>query len=297
MFTSWQMPVTDAARSDRPDLGLALGGVGWCALACLPLLAWLDVNRLRPSMIATTGFATLPAALWSLGMPSRDIARHLADHLPNRVFRRRDAITLLSVLGLPLRDRGLSHALWRSRSLRAGCARLFGETRLDALPVRLRVTLVDCVSGRFHSVGAGRVAELAYASTALMPALPPLRMEGRWLADASVYYAAPINDLLLRPGLRHVVAATCSFPPPPRYSSLVDQQLTVQVVLQKASLKTSALLALDLIDGELVGLAARLEKPVDPFDLSIVPAVLRAGEQALDEAREQMAVLMQDAPV
>lgn len=296
MSASWPIPVAEAGWSARRDVGLALGGVGWCALACLPLLAWLEVNRLRPAMIATTGFATLPATLWSLGMPAGDIARHLADYLPNRVFRRRDAATFLSVLGLPLRNRGLSHALWRSQPVQAACARLFGEARLEALPVRLRVTLVDCLSGQFHGVSSGRVAELAYASTALLPALPPLRIDGRWLADASAYHAAPVNELLLQPGLRHVVAATCSFPPPEQYSSLVDQQLTVQAVLQKASLKTSALLALDLIDGELVVLTARLEKPVDPFDASIVPAVLGAGEQALAEAREQMALLMQDAP-
>jgi hypothetical protein len=180
--------------------------------------------------------------------------------------------------------------------LKAACERLFAGARLEALPVRLRVALVDCLSGRFHAVEAGRVAELAYASTALMPALPPLHLDGRWLGDASVYYAAPINELMLRPGLSHVVAATCRFPPPERYSSLVDQQLTVQVVLQKASLRTSALLALDLIAGELVVLAAQLRAPVDPFDQSIVPAVLQAGERALAEAREQLVVLAQAAP-
>jgi NTE family protein len=291
------MLVSDDRSPLRSDLALAVGGVGWSALACLPLLAWLDAKRVRPAMLASTGLATLPAALWSLGMPARDIAHCLAEHLPNEVFRQRDPLTLLSMIGLPLRDRGLSHALWRSRPLMEACRRLFGDARLEAMPVPLRITLVDCLSGQFHSIAKGDLAALAYASTALLPALPPLRIDSHWMCDASVYHAAPLNDLLLRPGLRHVITSTCSFPPRERYTSLVDQQLTLQVVLQKAALKTSALLALDLMDGEVIVLAARLQRPVDPFDVTIVPEVIAAGEWELAQSDEHISVLLQGAPI
>jgi hypothetical protein len=288
------MRLADAAFSRRPDLALALGGVGWSALACLPLLALLDANRVRPGMMATTGFATLPATLWATGTPARDIASRLVEHLPNEVFRRRDLMPLLSMIGIPLRDRGLSHALWRSGPLQAACARLFRDARLEAMPVPLNVTLIDCLTGQFHSVANGNAAAVAYASTALLPALPPLRIDGRWMCDASVYHAAPLGDLLLRPGLRHVIAATSSFPPPERYTSLVDQQLTLQMVLQKAALKTSALLALDLLEGELVLLAARLQRSVDPFDVAIIPDAIAAGERELAQWREQFELILQD---
>jgi hypothetical protein len=289
--------VSDDQSSLRSDLALALGGVGWTALACLPLLAWLDANRMRPAMIATTGFATLPAALWSLGMPTCDIARCLAEHFKNDVFHQRDLLTIFSMMGLPLRDRGLAHALWRSKPLVKACRRLLGDARLETMPVPLRITLVDCLSGQFHSIAKGDVAALAYASTALLPALPPLRIDGHWMCDASVYHAAPLNDLLLRPGLRNVIAMTCSFPHREHYTSLVDQQLTLQVVLQKAALKTSALLALDLLEGELVVLAARLQRSVDPFDQTILPEVVAAGERELSQSDEQIESLLQGAPI
>jgi predicted acylesterase/phospholipase RssA len=291
------MRLADAPCRYRPDLALALGGVGWSALACLPLLAWLDANRVRPGVMATTGFATLPAALWAIGMPAGDIARRLAEHLPNQVFRRRDPMPLLSMIGIPLRDRGLPHALWRSGPLQAACARLFEDARLETMPVPLHVTLIDCLTGQFHSMANGRLAAAAYASTALLPALPPLRIDGRWMGDASAYHAAPLSDLLLRPGLRHVIAATCSFPPPARYASLVDQQLTLQMVLQKAALKTSALLALDLLEGELVLLAARLQRSVDPFDVAMIPDAIAAGERELARWGEQIEQIQQDAHV
>ncbi len=287
----------DDGFSLRSDLALALGGVGWTALACLPLLECLEANRVRPGLIATTGFATLPAALWALGMRARDIARNLADHLPNRVFRRRNLMPLLSVVGFPLRDRGLRHALWRSRPLRAACARLFGDARLEAMKVPLHVTLIDCLSGELRSMTHGDVATTAYASTALMPALPPLRIDGRWLGDASVHLAAPLNDLLLRPKLRHAVTVACSFPPRDHYTSLVDQQHTLQGVLQKASLKTNALLALDLLDGEIFVLAPRLQRSVEPFDVSIVPEVIAAGEQSLLQWREHIERVLLDTDV
>jgi predicted acylesterase/phospholipase RssA len=288
------MLISDDQRS---DLALALGGVGWTALACLPLLAWLDANRVRPAMLATTGFATFPAALWSRGMPACDIAHCLAEHLHNDIFHQRDPLTLLSMIGLPLRDRGLPHALWRSEPLKKACRRMFGDARLESMPVPLRVTMVDCLSGQFHSMAKGDVAALAYASTALPPALPPLRIDGRWVCDASVYHAAPLSDLLLRSGLRHVIATTCTFPPPATYTSLVDQQLTWQVVLQKAALKTSALLALDLIDGELIVLAGRLQRSVDPFDMTIVPEVIAAGERELAQSDERLGLLLQGASI
>jgi predicted acylesterase/phospholipase RssA len=199
---------------------------------------------------------------------------------------------LLSLLGFPLPGRGLSHALWKSGPLMKACTRLFGDTRLEAMKLHMHVTLIDCMSGRPCSVASGDLAAIAYASTALSPALPPLRIDGRWFGDASVCHAAPLGDLL-RPMLRHAIAVACSFPPPEHYGSLVDQQLTLQAVLQKAGLKTSALLALELLDGEVIVLAARLRRPVDPFDVAIVPEVIAAGEQEFNQARERIGLLLQ----
>ena len=117
------------------------------------------------------------------------------------------------------------------------------------------------------------------------------------MCDASVYHAAPLSDLLLRSGLRHLIVTTCAFPPRERYTSLVDQQLTLQVVLQKAALKTSALLALDLMEGEVIVLAPRLQRAVDPFDGTIVPEVIAAGERALAQSDDNLGVLLQGAPI
>jgi predicted acylesterase/phospholipase RssA len=276
-------------------LALALGGVGWTALACLPVLSWLEAERVRPALIATTGFATLPAALWALGTPAHDIAQVLQNHLPNHVFRRRSWLTFLTLAGCPLPDRGLGHALWRSAPLKVACRRLFDDARIETAGLPLRTLLVDCTSGTFVEVSEGRLSDLAYASTALLPALPPLRIDNRWLGDASVYHAAPLTDLLLRPGIRHVVAVACGFPPPDAYTSLVGQQLTVQLTLQKAGLKTASLLALHLLDGELVLLTPRLPRPIDPFDVEIVPDVLAAAENEFQRHREHTSLLLQDA--
>jgi hypothetical protein len=274
----------------RPDLAIALGGVGWTALSCIALLRWLETNRVLPGRIATTGFATLPAALWALGMPAADIASHLAAHLPNRIFRRRDFLPYLSLLGIRLPDHGLSHALWQSGPLKRVCVRLFGDLRLETLKLRLHVTLIDCLSGGTSRHATGDIASLAYASTALLPALPPLRIDGSWLGDASACLAAPLADVL-RPQVRHAIAVACSFPPQAHYSSLVDQQLTLQAALQRAGLKTSALLALDMLDGELIVMSARLHHPVDPFDVAITPEAIAAGDHACAQASQQLNLL------
>ena len=279
----------------HPGLALALGGIGWTALACLPLLSWLEANHVRPGLIVTTGFATFPAALWALGMPARDIVAALQTHLPNRVFRQRNFMPYLTLLGCPLPHRGLGHALWRSGPLKAACQRLFGDAYLGTSLVPLRVLLVDCSTGAFISAAEGKLAALAYASTALAPALPPLGIDGRWLGDASVYHAAPVTELLLQPGIRHVAATTCSFPPPDRYTSLGDQQLTLQMTLQKSGLKTGSLLALHLLDGEFVVIAPRLRCPVDPFDTAIVPDVLAAAAQEFETLGTGPTLLLQDA--
>jgi len=279
----------------HPCLALALGGVGWTALACIPLLSWLEANHVRPGLIVTTGFATFPAALWALGMPAREIFAALQTHLPNRVFRQRNFMPFLTLLGCPLPNRGLGHALWRSGPLKAACQRLFGDARLDTSPVPLRVLLVDCSTGSFLGVTEGKLAALAYASTALPPALPPLAIDGCWLGDASVYHAAPLTELLLQPGIKHVAVVACSFPPPGQYSSLADQQLTLQMTLHKSGLKTGSLLALHLLDGELVVIAPRLHRPVDPFDLTIVPEVVAAAEQKFAKLETRATLLLHDA--
>ncbi len=206
-------------------LALALGGVGWTALACLPLLSWLEANQARPGLIVTTGFATIPAALWALGIPARDIFATLRRHLPNRVFRQRNMMPFLTLLGCPLPNRGLGHGLWQSGPLKQACQGLFGNARLETTAVPLNVVLVDCATGTFFHAAAGELAALAYASTALQPALPPLAIDGRWLGDASVHHAAPLTDALLQPGIRHLAAVTCSFPPPQRVH-LADRPAT-----------------------------------------------------------------------
>jgi predicted acylesterase/phospholipase RssA len=275
-------------------VALALGGVGWTALACLPVFEWFEANNLRPGCITTTGFATLPAALWGLGMPARDIAGHLAEHLPNRCFWQTDLLTLLSMIGWPLPNSGLAHAFWRSADFKRACKRLFGERRVEALTVPLHVTLIDCLTGAFRSISAGEIAALAYASAALLPALPPLCIDGNWLGDASVYCAAPVTDLLLRPNLQHAIVVTCSIPAPEKYNNLLETQFTVQRALQSASTKTGMLLAHHFMDGEVAIIAPRLQLYVDPFDVAIVPEVIAASERALSRAREQFEFVLQD---
>jgi predicted acylesterase/phospholipase RssA len=158
----------------------------------------------------------------------------------------------------------------------------------------LRVSLVDWITGEFCSATHGELAGLAYASTALPPALPPLQIDGRWLGDASVCHAAPLVHSLVQPGIRHLAAVACSFPPPELYASLVDQQLTLQIVLQKAGLKTGALLALHVLDGELVVLAPQLRHSIDPFDSFIVPEVIAVAEHELAEESERIAMLVDE---
>jgi NTE family protein len=76
---------------------------------------------------------------------------------------------------------------------RAALRELTGGRRLGEARIPVAVTATDLESGRRHIIRTGNAIDALYASSALAGVLPPLRLDGKMLADGAYSDIAPID--------------------------------------------------------------------------------------------------------
>jgi NTE family protein len=236
----------------------AIGSGGIKPVAALPVLAALERRGLAPQAFAGCSGGGVIAALCAAGHSARQ-ARAIVERLLRReLFARLDLRGLLGVLGCRLAERP---GLIRPDAILAMYRDVFGARRIEELPLPLVLQATDLDSGEEVVMASGPVAEALYASTAAYPLLPPIRRDGRWLADGAFSRLVPqAPDADLR------IAVISSGPGPALLDAL-----------------GFAFPASEEVDDDVLVARIDIDRPVRWWDVHLLPALFAAGEQAAGE--------------
>ncbi len=177
-----------------PRLGLALGGGGVRGLAHIGILAVLDREGIRPSMMAGTSMGGLIAAAYAVGLSPEAMASEVAEF--TRLRR------LLTLVDLAPARRGLLQGE-RIRSMLID--KLGKHTTFADLPLPVGLVAVDIDSGEEIVLTRGSLVEAVLATCAVPGIFPPVRWGDRFLADGGILNNVPA-DVARRLGAEVVVA-------------------------------------------------------------------------------------------
>ncbi|MEJ2790518.1 MULTISPECIES: patatin-like phospholipase family protein [unclassified Pseudoxanthomonas] len=292
--------------SDRPSIGLALGGGGARGISHVSVLRKLEQMRIPVDCIAGTSIGSLVGGLYASGksideletlVTSMDWMQLFDDSLarPERSFRRKqDDRDRLATLGVGIRGGRLrlSPGILQGQRILALFEReTLGVSAIDdfdALPIPYRATATDLNTGEAVVLGHGSLAMAMRASMSLPGIFQPVEMNDRVLLDGGLANQVPV-DVLRSMGADIVIAVDVGTPLTKHGADAnvldVVSQITTMMTTRSAAAQLSTLGEQDVL------IVPDLGTEVATGDFTKAQDALRIGREAADAAEGALARL------
>ena len=167
-----------------PDFALVLGSGGVKSVAALGVVEVLRQQGRQPDLIVGCSAGALFGALLAMGLTCAAAAK-LATGLWSREITSKRRHRALLELALPRMAGFDSHfALRDDRLIGERLTQAFGNLRIEDLPVRLRISATDALTGAAVVLERGSLVDALRASIALPFLFAPKEVDGRRLSGA-----------------------------------------------------------------------------------------------------------------
>ena len=198
--------------TDRPRIGLALGGGGALALSEIGVLQWFEEHHIPVDAIAGTSMGCMVSALYATGTPVDRLKVVMNDSVFNQVFRfdstyssrsfrrREDTRALPNAVTVGLRH-GVSfrNSVLTDEGLNAFLDRRFFryDDRVDfnTLPIPMRCVSTDLTDARVVTFARGSLPDAVRASVSLPGVYQPVAMNGHEYVDGGVLDNLPTSTI------------------------------------------------------------------------------------------------------
>ena len=204
-----QAAETGAAVTNRPRIGLVLGGGGALGFAHIGVLRVLEEARVPIDYIAGTSMGSIIGGLYAAGMSPDEIQSFLqsldwnevmTDETPRRdLFYRRkleDQRFLFEMgmgWGRPKLSTGMASGQKLNNVLQYMSLRAVAITNFNELPIPYRAVATDLESGQAYVIDHGNLARAMRASMSVPGAFTPTLLDGRILVDGGIVNNLPVD--------------------------------------------------------------------------------------------------------
>jgi NTE family protein len=165
--------------SQRPTIGLALGGGAARGFAHIGVVRTLIARGYTPDIIAGTSFGAIVGACYAAGKLD-DV-----EQWGRTLTRRR----ILSYLDVNFSGSGLLSGGRLAERL----TKTLGDIKIEELPIRFGAIATEIGTGHEIWITRGRVADAVRASYALPGIFPAVQIGERWLMDGALVNPVPVS--------------------------------------------------------------------------------------------------------
>ncbi|HTV09361.1 MAG TPA: patatin-like phospholipase family protein [Candidatus Aquilonibacter sp.] len=198
--------------TNRPVVGLALGGGAALAISEIGTLQWLDEHHVPVDVIAGTSMGSILAALYSTGVTPEQMKHILNPDEVGRIFRiqaaysarsfrrREDALELPNGIGI-----GLKHGVSMRNSLLTDTGlnelldkefiRYNDQIDFNDLPIPFRCRSTDLTAAKSVVFSRGSLQDAVRASASLPGVFQPFEMDGHEYVDGAILDNLPTSDV------------------------------------------------------------------------------------------------------
>jgi NTE family protein len=192
MLMMTETNITDKKR--KPKIGVVVGSGGMKSLSSIALFEFLDKANIDVDLLIGCSGGSSVIASWACGNNAETMREQAYKFWGDkRLLNKTDYRTLLSIAGLPFGHFDKSRGLLKADLALHAYKEMYGERRIEDLPIRTMFQTTDLLSGEPVMLTKGLLREAVYASGALFPLLPGLCIDGRWLMDG--IYSSPLPVL------------------------------------------------------------------------------------------------------
>ena len=261
-----------------------LGAGGLKCLAGIALFELLEELAITPDLLVGASGGGVLAVAGATGMSSARMHELAREVVSPQLFRKKD---WRAVLGVPFGRFDNTSGFIKPEPIRAVYRRVFGDGRLEDLPIRTVLLATDLETFEPVVLERGSLVDAVYASSALPPLLPALRLDGRLLGDAFYSATLPVLEAVKRDVDVVIALSTEELAiNPPRglirfYMYAFTRALAVSQRLQTA-------MAIQLHHHEIVIVRIVFDRDIDVRDTGEVPRVIDAGRRAVAAKRDDI---------
>lgn len=198
------------ASTNRPRIGLVLGGGGALGFAHVGVLKVLEESRVPIDYIGGTSMGSIIAGLYASGLSPDEIEQFLMgldwwdvlnDKTPRSQleFRQKEDDGRYFGLDVGVKRTGLAMSAGMASGqkfnnlLEVLTLRVAGVTNFNELPIPFRAVATDVEKGEMVVMTDGRVATAMRASMAVPGAFTPVLRDGRMLVDGGIVNNIPVD--------------------------------------------------------------------------------------------------------
>lgn len=218
-------PAVAAAETDRPKIGLALGGGSAKGFEHIGVLLWLEENRIPVDYVAGTSMGGLMGGCYAMGMTPAEIRAfvanidwdHLFDETPFTVLdyrRKEDWVDYPVDLEVGFRNKSFRYPsglpVHRVGLLLSRLTLPYSTiSNFDQLPIPFRCVATDLQEQKAVVLQEGSLAGALRATMAIPGVFTPVERDGHWLVDGGVLNNVPA-DVARSMGADIVIAVNVS---------------------------------------------------------------------------------------
>jgi NTE family protein len=297
----------EAAKADRPKVGLVLSGGGARGAAHVGVLRALEEMRIPIDAVAGTSMGAVVGGLYCAGLSGSEIEevfRNLdwQDMFRDRALRRdlvyrrkQDDRSIYARGSLGLRygegvelPLGLVQGQKITQALRSATLSVADVKDFDRLPTPFRALATDLETGEAVVLDSGDLATVLRASMSAPGVLAPVDVDGRLLVDGGLVDNLPVG-LARDMHVDVLIVVDVSFPLASRKDLQSPLDVTNQMlgIMVRRGTEASKL----MLTGRDVLIEPDLG-PMDTLDFGRVPEVMATGRIALEPLRERLAALV-----
>ncbi len=198
--------------TNRPVIGLALGGGGAPAMSEIGVLQWFEDHHIPVDVIAGTSMGSIISALYATGHTPEEMKQILTEDSINSVFRIDQAYSAQSFRrredshdvpnGITI---GLKHGIGFRNSLltEAGLNELLekqflrynDQTDFNNLPIPFRAQATDLTDAKTVTFARGSLRDAVLASASIPGVFRPFQMDGHDYVDGAILENLPTPEV------------------------------------------------------------------------------------------------------
>ncbi len=198
--------------TNRPVIGLALGGGGAQAMSEIGVLQWFEDHRIPVDVIAGTSMGSIIGALYATGHTPEEMKQILTEDSINSIFRieqaysaqsfrRREdsrdvpnAITVGLKHGVGFRNSLLTEA-GLNELLEKEFLRYNDQTDFNHLPIPFRCQATDLNAAKTVTFARGSLRDAVLASASIPGVFRPFELDGHEYVDGAILENLPTPDV------------------------------------------------------------------------------------------------------
>jgi NTE family protein len=278
-------------RDPNNKFGLVIGSGGIKTLAIHFLFEILENYNIKPDVLISCSGGSLLSSLWASGLSISELQQSVDEYrklvLSESILRKINFLSLLKLSKYNWTENDGPSALLKRDWLLNFFRKQMGTKRLEECDINIFMMATNLETGASVILKEGLLAECSYASCALYPVLPPIRLENKWLVDGGYASATPVFEAS-KMGCKKIISISFEEVPISDPGNIFEFYMDfVSQIFYKNSQKQNAF-AVNYHPDDILFINIYFDKNINLFDVNYVDYIYETTFNALQKKKQEI---------